>query len=294
MNEDALYQKDIETLKQHYEQMLEKQESEIHLLTKQKEALQTTIISLKKTVKEALAVNKAKSVFLANVSHELRTPLNAIIGYSELVEEDLEEIGITSLKSDLQHIRSSANHLMLIISDLLDLSRIESGETEIDIQFFSLKQVIEQVGTTITPMMKINKNSLMIMVDDNIPTMRTDLCKVQQIIYNLLSNATKFTHSGAVSISASFIKYKNNPAALISVRDTGSGIKPEILDRIFEPFFQAPNAISAQKNSGTGLGLTICMRFTRLLGGKLTVKSKQDTGTIFTATIPVEYIENNF
>jgi signal transduction histidine kinase len=226
-----------------------------------------------------------KSAFLANMSHELRTPLNAIIGYSEMLEEEFEQKGETTFLRDVAKIQSAGRHLLSVISDILDLSKIEAGRVQIDPQHFDLSDVIADVVSTIEPIAAKNSNHVTISVPESILVF-SDQTRIRQVLMNLLSNACKFTQSGTVHISARY--EQQSGSAIVEVRDTGVGIEASQVERIFEAFVQA-DASTTRKYGGTGLGLPISRRFCQLLGGDLVAASTPGKGSVFTMRIPIRY-----
>ncbi|WP_333294450.1 PAS domain-containing protein [Microcoleus sp. K1-B1] len=245
--------------------------------------------------------NRAKSAFLANMSHELRTPLNAIIGYSDMLAEDAEELGNLHVVSDLDKIRTAGKHLLRLIEDILDISKIEADKMEIYLESFDVGGLIEEVVTTIKPLMDKNGNTLEVLSSDNIGAMHGDLMKVQQVMLNLLSNAAKFSANGTIVLTVERItseelknKYQPRVAQMLildsdflifRVTDTGIGMTPEQQERLFQPFTQADNS-TTRKYGGTGLGLTISQRFCQMMGGDIEVTSELDCGSTFTACLP--------
>jgi hypothetical protein len=241
------------------------------------------ITELLETRREAEAANAAKSQFLASMSHELRTPLNAIIGYSEMLQEEAREEGHGALAADLQKIHGAGRHLLTLINDVLDLSKIEAGKMELYLETFEVRPVLETVATTIAPMMERNGNTLVLDADGPLGAMHSDLTRLRQILLNLLSNASKFTERGTITLSAR----RDGDAVVFAVRDTGIGMTPEQLGRLFEAFAQA-EASTAAKYGGTGLGLAISRKFCEMMGGAIDVESTPAVGTTFTVRLPVE------
>ncbi len=245
--------------------------------------------------------NRAKSAFLANMSHELRTPLNAIIGYSDMLVEDAEEVGNLEVVSDLDKIRTAGKHLLQLIDDILDISKIEADKMEIYLESFDVGGLIEEVATTIKPLIEKNGNTLQVLSAENIGAMHGDLMKVRQVILNLLSNAAKFSENGAIVLTVERItseefKNKYQPRVVqmlildaeylvFRVTDTGIGMTQEQQERLFQPFTQADNS-TTRKYGGTGLGLTISQRFCQMMGGDIEVTSELDCGSTFTASLP--------
>jgi PAS domain S-box-containing protein len=230
--------------------------------------------------------NQAKSAFLANMSHELRTPLNAIIGYSEMLEEDAEDRGDQTAIRDLQKIRASGKHLLSLINDILDLSKIEAGRMDLYLEKFRVADVIRDVTATVTPLVQKNDNTLHVEVEESIGEMTADQTKLRQMLLNLLSNAAKFTEKGRVGLHAGRLRQPGGGEWIVfRVTDTGIGIKPESQRKLFEAFTQA-DASTTRKFGGTGLGLAITRRFCHMMGGDVTVESESGKGSMFTVRIP--------
>ncbi len=231
------------------------------------------------------AANQTKSMFLANMSHELRTPLNAIVGYAELLHEEATEQGLDSFAVDLNKIHSSGRQLLGLINDILDLSKIEAGKMELFLEDFDLKALIEDVAATIGPMVKKNANVLKIECSADLGGMRADEPKVRQALFNLLSNAAKFTHEGTVTLNAARERMDGMDWIVFQVVDTGIGLSPEKLLRLFQDFTQA-DASTTRKFGGTGLGLALTRRFCQMMGGDVTVQSEEGEGSTFTIKLP--------
>jgi signal transduction histidine kinase/CheY-like chemotaxis protein len=230
--------------------------------------------------RRALAATEAKSQFLAHMSHELRTPLNAIIGYSEMVQEELEELGQTQLLPDLQKIHSAAKHQLGLINDILDLSKIEAGKMSLFLETFDLEATVQDVAATVRPLVAKNSNRLEVDCPTNIGTMRADQTKLRQILFNLLSNATKFTERGTISL-----RVARDGGVTFVVHDTGIGMSDEQVGRLFQAFTQAADS-TTRKYGGTGLGLALSRKFCQLMGGDLKVVSQLGKGSTFTVTLP--------
>jgi signal transduction histidine kinase len=241
--------------------------------------------------------NRAKSQFLANMSHELRTPLNAIIGYSEMLREEIEEMNHTEFLPDLDKIHTAGNHLLALINDILDLSKIEAGKMELYLETFDIRQLIENVVTTVQPLIQKNENTLEFHCDDAISTMYADQTKLRQVLFNLLSNATKFTEQGHIVLNVSLHtptetsdEYGSNrasPYMVFQMQDTGIGMTEAQMDRLFQAFTQA-DASTTRRYGGTGLGLAISYHFCKMMGGEITVESEVGRGSIFTVRLPLE------
>lgn len=240
-------------------------------------------IEHKQARQTAEIANRAKSTFLANMSHELRTPLNAIIGYSDLLQEEASDMGYDELIPDLDKIQTSAKQLLAIVSDVLDLAKIEAEKTELKVNNFSIAQLIKEVVTVIEPILK-PENTLKVECPDDIGTMTIDMAKVQQILFNLLSNANKFTRQGDIILSV----WREENMIAFQVADTGIGIAEDELPFIFKPFTQVDNS-STRQYSGTGLGLTLCESYCRLMNGEIEVESELDKGSRFTFRLPSEF-----
>ena len=233
--------------------------------------------------KAAEAANAAKSTFLANMSHELRTPLNAIIGYSEMLIEDAEDENEDFIP-DLDKINGSGKHLLGLINDILDLSKVESGKMELFIEEFELSKILQEIEATIKPLVEKNKNTLIVNISPNIKTIKADITKIRQIMLNLLSNSSKFTKEGEITFSILNSTLMKNAYDFV-VSDSGIGMSQEQVDKVFKPFTQADEK-TTRKFGGTGLGLTITKMFAEMMGGEINLKSKEGKGTTFTVTIP--------
>ncbi len=241
---------------------------------RQKEALETARAA-------AEAASRAKSEFLAKMSHELRTPLNAIIGYSEILQEEVADAHRDDFLPDLEKIRAAGKHLLGLINDILDLSKIEAGKMELYVETFSVTALVAEVVATVQPLIVQNRNRLSTLVPDAIGTLTTDRTKLQQNLLNLLSNAAKFTEAGTVTLTV-----RRLPGAIeFLVGDTGIGMTDEQIAHLFQDFTQADNS-TTRKYGGTGLGLAITKRFTQMLGGEIVVASTPGQGSTFTLRLP--------
>ena len=233
--------------------------------------------------------SRAKSNFLANMSHELRTPMNAIIGYSEMLLEDAEEEGLEEFQSDLDKIRSSGKHLLGLINEILDLSKIEAGKMEIFLESFDLTKLISEVEATIHPLAEKKSNKLVIICPSEVGSMEADETRVRQMLHNLLSNACKFTENGTVTLKVTRSTHEGVDWITFDIIDTGIGIPQESLKNLFLEFSQVDNS-STRKFGGTGLGLAISRRFCLMMGGDITVKSSVGQGSTFTISMPVKVV----
>ena len=238
----------------------------------------------------AEAANQAKSWFLANMSHELRTPLNAIIGYSEMLAEDAEAAGQKETFDDLQKIRTSGTHLLGLINDVLDLSKIEAGKMKLFLETFDIGSVVEDVVATAQPLVQKKGNRLEVRCPKDIGMLREDITKVRQVLLNLLSNASKFTENGVISLEVFRDIGPEGNWANFRVRDTGIGMTLDQVGRLFQAFSQA-DAGTMRKYGGTGLGLAISQKFCRMMGGDIRVESEPGVGSTFTMRLPGE-VEN--
>ena len=234
----------------------------------------------------AETASKSKSQFLANMSHELRTPLNAIIGYSEMLQEQVEEDDAKQYVPDLVKIRSAGRHLLSLINDVLDLSKVEAGKMELFLEEFAVADMVTDVTATVQPLIEKNANKLVVAVDPATGKARADVTKLRQVLFNLLSNASKFTHEGEIRLTVR----RDADHVVYEVRDSGIGMTPEQSTKLFSAFAQADSSTS-KHFGGTGLGLAISREFCRLMGGDITVESEPGKGSIFTATVLAEVVD---
>ena len=303
------------------ERLREKLLEEEHAAREAAELARAEIEAKNSQLEEARAAadeaSKAKSTFLANMSHELRTPMNAIIGYSEMLQEEAEDTGQSAFVPDLQKIHGAGKHLLSLINDILDLSKIEAGKMTLFLEEFDVTKMVNEVAATVQPLVSKNSNRLVVECAADIGLMRADVTKVRQTLFNLLSNASKFTERGTVTLRVgrevisdqlSVISYQNPgigdgapsetpplitdhcPLITFSVTDTGIGMTPEQMSRLFQAFEQA-DASTTKKFGGTGLGLAISKKFCRMMGGDITVESEPGKGTTFTVTLPADVSE---
>jgi signal transduction histidine kinase/CheY-like chemotaxis protein len=225
-----------------------------------------------------------KSQFLANMSHELRTPLNAIIGYSEILQEDVKDLGHDQLGSDLKKIENAGRHLLGLINDILDLSKIEAGRMDVYLEDVELAVLLDEVRSIITPLTEKSGNTLDFGLSANLGSMRTDRTKIKQSLLNVLSNANKFTENGRITLAIERIA-GSRPTVRFVISDTGIGMDEEQLGRLFQAFRQA-DVSTTKKFGGTGLGLAITQHFCQLLGGEIKVTSRRGEGSTFTIILP--------
>jgi len=271
-----------------------RERSLINELTNANKQLEQEIITrekiqfeLKEAKEAAEAANKAKSAFLANMSHELRTPMNAIIGYSEMLAEDAEDEGHDEMVPDLDKINAAGKHLLALINDILDLSKIEAGRMDLFLERFDVREVLEEAIGTVAPLVAKNGNQLVTDFGENLGSIRTDLTKLRQSLFNLLSNAAKFTEGGTVTLAVRRDRRDDGDWITMSVSDTGIGIRGEQLEHVFEEFSQADESTS-RDFGGTGLGLPISRRFCRMMGGDITIASEIGKGSTFTIELPAQ------
>ena len=287
----------VETLNQTLERTVEQRTAELRHSMREAQAARLA----------AEQANQAKSTFLANMSHELRTPLNAIIGYSEMLQEEMEDVGQLDLIADLQRIQAAGRHLLSLINDILDLSKIEAGKMELYLETFNVPAMVQDVVTTIQPLVQQRSNHLEVHCPDTVGAMHADMTKVRQALFNLLSNASKFTQNGTISLEVGREQERGGrllgagdgvdeptvwPQAttdwiVFRVRDTGIGMTPEQLGRLFEAFTQA-DASTTRQYGGTGLGLALTRRLSRMMGGDVTVESEVGVGSTFIIRLPAQ------
>jgi signal transduction histidine kinase/DNA-binding response OmpR family regulator len=235
----------------------------------------------------AIEASQSKSQFLANMSHELRTPMNAIIGYSEMLQEDAAEEGFDHLVPDLDKIREAGRHLLDLINGVLDLSKVEAGKMELYLESVQVSSLVNQAESTIRPLTEKKGNTLEVVLEEGLGEMRTDVTKIRQALFNLLSNAAKFTENGKVRLEVQRQVLDSRDWIEFRVSDTGIGLSPEQKANLFQPFTQA-DASTTRKYGGTGLGLTITKEFCELLGGQITFESEMGKGSTFTLHVPAD------
>ena len=245
---------------------------------------------LKEAKVAAESANATKSQFLATMSHELRTPLNAIIGYTEMMQEEAEDNGHDEYVPDLKKVHSSAKHLLALINDVLDLSKIEAGKMDLYLESVDVKPLLDDVVSVVAPLVDKKANVLKIVQDPDLGAIHADITKVRQSLFNLLSNASKFTEHGTITLEVKRLWEDAREIFKFTVADTGIGMNKEQLGRMFQAFTQA-DASTTRKFGGTGLGLVISKNFCQMMGGDITVESEEGKGTKFTIVLPVTVVD---
>jgi PAS domain S-box-containing protein len=272
--------------------LTEKKRAEVELNThreKLEEMVRERTADLLVVRDQAEKANQAKSVFLANISHELRTPLNAIIGYSELICDELETNGPQAIQDDLEKIRAAGGHLLGLINDVLDLSKIEAGKLDMHLEEIDLKRLLDETVITIDSLMKKNHNRFVMTCAEDVQSMVADNLWVRQSLLNLLANAAKFTEQGEVTLNVSRMTISGQEYIEFAVSDTGIGMTEQQLESLFQAFQQADHCITANYG-GTGLGLAISQRLCQIMGGDITASSEPGKGSVFVMRVPVTVV----
>lgn len=253
-------------------------------LLKEIDGHKNTLAQLQDAKDIAERANKAKSDFLAKMSHELRTPLNAVLGYTEILLEDAEIAGDGNQIADLNKISGAGKHLLSMVNDILDISKIEAGRMELNVEEIELARLVAEIEHTARPLAAKNANELLVEIESDLGVLKTDPTKLRQVIFNLLSNASKFTQNGSITLKAESLELEGRAMLAISVTDTGIGISDAQKEALFANFSQADSRISAVYG-GTGLGLSLSRNLAKLMGGDIVVESQVDVGSTFTLRI---------
>ena len=282
-------QDEIGVLAQAFNHMAKQLKQSFDILENTNQELEVRVkdrtIELEAAKEAAEAATRTKSAFLANMSHELRTPLNSIIGYSEMLEEDVELIGGSNLVPDLLKIQGSSKHLLNLIDGVLNLSKIETGRMELQLESVSIASLVEDVLTAVRPAADKKGNQIILHNLSTIDVIQTDFSKLRRCLLHVVSNANKFTEEGEVTLTVQTPQYGEEDYLEFTVEDTGIGIAPDKLEKVFEAFTQADDS-STRRYDGTGMGLTITREFVYMLGGVVTAQNSPTKGAIFTIRIP--------
>jgi signal transduction histidine kinase len=258
--------------------------------TRQAVELAEVVERLRFSQQQVEAATRAKSEFLANMSHELRTPLNAITLYSELLHENAVEAKREDEAADLTRIRQASKHLLGLINDVLDLSKVEAGKMELHLETFAIKPVLQELAATIEGLVRKNGNQLTVRISDHVGAMHADLTKTRQILFNLLSNAAKFTSNGRVILHVRRLSSVDRESIEFVVEDTGIGLTDEQQTRLFRPFAQGDASI-ARQYGGTGLGLALVWQFCQMMGGDVHATGAPGAGARFTVKLPARVVD---
>ncbi|MCY1056657.1 HAMP domain-containing sensor histidine kinase [Nannocystis sp. SCPEA4] len=260
-------------------------EGRIVALTRANQALQSEVERGRRVLEEALDASRTKTSFLLKISHELRTPLNAIVGYTELLLEHPEEAEPEELQADLTRILGAAHELLALIDSVLDLARLEAGKFELHIEEFALHDLVHECVAAVTPLADRGGNKLKLKLSRELGTIRSDRTRLRQVLVQLLGNACKFTRGGLVELRVEPMTLPTGAVYLLSVRDTGVGIDPAYLPRLFTPFSQADDS-PTRRFGGLGVGLALCRHYCTLLGGEISAESELGKGTVFRVQVP--------
>jgi len=260
-------------------------EGRIVALTRANQALQSEVERGRRILEEALDASRTKTSFLLKISHELRTPLNAIVGYTELLLEHPDEVEPGELQADLTRILGAAHELLALIDSVLDLARLEAGKFELQIEEFALHDLVHECVAAVTPLADRGGNKLKLKLSRELGTIRSDRTRLRQVLVQLLGNACKFTHGGLVELRVEPMATPMGPVYLLSVRDTGVGIDPAYLPRLFTPFSQADDS-PTRRFGGLGVGLALCRHYCTLLGGEISAESELGKGSVFRVQVP--------
>lgn len=282
-----LPQREFRNLAEAFNSMTTQLQEKYNTIAEKTRTLEMTVEALEISRNKAEEANKTKSQFLANISHELRTPLNAIIGYGEILIEEMNEMNSEEVLGDLRKITSSGEHLLGLINDVLDISKIEAGEVEFHIEKFKISTLIEDVKTIVEKAVNKKENKLEIIKGEELQVMESDITKVRQIFVNLLGNAAKFTEKGTITLEVEEEEKNGERYYIFSIKDTGIGMSEEQMRKIFKPFTQADSS-TTRRFGGFGLGLTITKEFCELLGGDVGVTSEIGVGSVFTVRLPAQ------
>lgn len=266
-------------------ELIKKLKTEILERKKTEQTLKKNQYDLSLARDQAYAASRTKSAFLANMSHELRTPLNAIIGYSEMLHDDAENSNSIQQVKDLKKIKTAGQHLLSVIDNILDLSKVEAGEIQLDVSNIGVKQLVDEVGTAVQSIVKKNNNALIVNCPAHIGDIHTDSVKLRQSILNILSNACKFTHNGQILLTVETEKRNDEDWVRFVISDTGIGISEEQGRKLFSEFTQADSS-PTRNYEGTGIGLALSQRYCEILGGHITFTSELGKGSVFTISIP--------